>query len=81
MYDHSFWSKGGGPIVFAGMSAIEQALWDLKGKAVGIPVYEFLGGKLRDRVGRTPMDGLIPAIHRMNSPEQPSAQCVTAILP
>jgi galactonate dehydratase len=50
MYDHSFWAKGGGPIVFAGMSAIEQALWDLKGKAVGIPVYEFLGGKLRDHV-------------------------------
>jgi galactonate dehydratase len=26
MYDHSFWAKGGGPIVFAGISAIEQAL-------------------------------------------------------
>jgi galactonate dehydratase len=50
MYDHSFWAKGGGPIVFAGISAIEQALWDLKGKALGLPVYEFLGGKLRDDV-------------------------------
>src|SRR5216110_3171471 len=50
MYDHSFWAKGGGPIVFAGISAIEQALWDIKGKALGIPVYEFLGGKLRDHV-------------------------------
>jgi galactonate dehydratase len=50
MYDHSFWAKGGGSIVFAGMSGIEQALWDLKGKALGIPVYEFLGGKLRDQV-------------------------------
>src|SRR4051794_16037700 len=29
MYDHSFWAKGGGPIVFAGISAIEQALWDI----------------------------------------------------
>ena len=50
MYDHSFWAKGGGPIVFAGMSAIEQALWDIKGKALEVPVYEMLGGKLRERV-------------------------------
>lgn len=50
MYDHTFWAKGGGPIVFAGISAIEQALWDIKGKALGVPVYEMLGGKMRDRV-------------------------------
>ena len=48
MYDHTFWAKGGGPIVFAGMSAIETALWDIKGKALGVPVYEMLGGKIRD---------------------------------
>src|SRR5205807_9497018 len=35
-------------IVFAGMSAIETALWDIKGKALGVPVYELLGGKFRD---------------------------------
>lgn len=50
MYDHSFWAKGGGPVIFAGISAIEQALWDIKGKALGVPVYEFLGGKCRDDV-------------------------------
>ena len=50
MYDHSFWAKGGGTIVFAGISAIEQALWDIKGKALGVPVYELLGGRLRDQV-------------------------------
>jgi len=48
MYDDSFWAKGGGPIVFAGISAIEQALWDIKGKALGVPIYELLGGKYRD---------------------------------
>ena len=32
------------------MSGIEQALWDIKGKALGVPVYELLGGKVRDRV-------------------------------
>jgi galactonate dehydratase len=50
MYDHSFWAKGGGAVVFAGISAIEQALWDIKCKALNLPIYEFLGGKLRDDV-------------------------------
>ena len=50
MYDHSFWAKGGGAIVFAGISAIETALWDIKGKALGAPVYELLGGRMRDKV-------------------------------
>jgi galactonate dehydratase len=48
MYDHSFWAKGGGAIVFAAISAIETALWDIKGKALGVPIYELLGGKIRD---------------------------------
>jgi len=47
MYDHSFWAKGGGPIVFAAISAIEMALWDIKGKVLGAPIYELLGGKVR----------------------------------
>ena len=50
MYDHTFWSKGGGPIIFAGISALEQALWDIKGKSLGVPVYELLGGKMREQV-------------------------------
>lgn len=50
MYDHSFWAKGGGAIVFSGISAIEQALWDIKGKATNLPVYEFFGGKVFDEV-------------------------------
>lgn len=50
MYDHSFWAKGGGPVIFAGIGAIEQALWDIKGKALGVPVYELLGGKCRETV-------------------------------
>lgn len=48
MYDHTFWAKGGGTIIFAGISAIEQALWDIKGKCLGVPIYELLGGKMRD---------------------------------
>lgn len=50
MYDHSFWAKGGGPVVFAGIGALEQALWDIKGKRLGVPVYELLGGRCRETV-------------------------------
>ena len=39
MYDHTFWAKGGGSILFPAMSAVETALWDIKGKALGVPIY------------------------------------------
>jgi galactonate dehydratase len=48
MYDHCFWARGGGPVVFAAMSAIEQALVDIKARALGVPVYELLGGRVHD---------------------------------
>ena len=40
----------GGSVVNSAISGIEQALWDIKGKALGVPVYQLLGGKCRDRV-------------------------------
>jgi len=40
----------GGPIITSAISGIEQALWDIKGKAFGVPVYEFLGGAVRDKM-------------------------------
>ena len=40
----------GGPIKSAISSGIDQALWDIKGKAFGVPVYKLLGGPTRDRV-------------------------------
>lgn len=39
-----------GRLRYAAVSAIEQALWDLSGKALGVPCYQLLGGKVRDRV-------------------------------
>jgi galactonate dehydratase len=44
MYRNSFWAQGGGPIVFAAVSAIDEALWDIKGKALKVSVAELLGG-------------------------------------
>ncbi len=40
----------GGPVLTSALSGIEQALWDIKGKALGVPVYELLGGAVRDRI-------------------------------
>ena len=40
----------GGPVNMSALSGVEMALWDIKGKALGVPVYELLGGKVRDRV-------------------------------
>jgi L-alanine-DL-glutamate epimerase-like enolase superfamily enzyme len=49
MLDESIWwaSAGVGRSVISG---IEMALWDLKGKALGVPVYQLLGGKMRDSI-------------------------------
>lgn len=40
----------GGPILMSALAGIDQALWDLRGKAFDAPVYELLGGPLRDRI-------------------------------
>lgn len=44
LYDNSFWTKGGGAIAFSAISAIDQALWDIKGQSLNVPVYELFGG-------------------------------------
>jgi galactonate dehydratase len=58
---YNFTRFPGGAVINAAISGIEHALWDIAGKAAGLPVYMLLGGKCRDRVrvyqsagGRTP---------------------------
>jgi len=48
IYRHAFYR--GGPVLTSALSGVEQALWDIKGKILGVPVYELLGGPTRDRV-------------------------------
>jgi L-alanine-DL-glutamate epimerase-like enolase superfamily enzyme len=50
MLRESFWGLGGGPVLYSAMSAIDTALWDIKGKALGLPVYQLLGGKTNDNL-------------------------------
>jgi len=40
----------GGPVLMSAISGIEQALWDIKGKILGVPVYELMGGPVRDKM-------------------------------
>ena len=47
--ESTYWSGNGGIVTFA-LSAIDMALWDLAGRLAGVPLYQLLGGKRRDRV-------------------------------
>jgi len=69
MYRGGFYR--GGPILMSAIAGIDQALWDIKGKALGAPVHELLGGLVRDRMktycwvgGDRPAE-IIEAIHRV----------------
>jgi galactonate dehydratase len=48
IYRHAFYR--GGPILTSALSGVDQALWDIKGKLLGVPVYELLGGPTRQRI-------------------------------
>jgi len=47
-YRGAYWRRG--PVTMAAIGAIDLALWDIKGKALGVPVYQLLGGAARDKI-------------------------------
>jgi galactonate dehydratase len=61
----------GGPIMMSAIAGIDQALWDIKGKVLGVPIYSLLGGPVRDKMrvyawvgGDRPADVAAAALER-----------------
>ena len=69
MYRAGFYR--GGAILMSAIAGIDQALWDIKGKVLGVPVYELLGGLVRDKmktyswVGGDRPDDVIAGIRKL----------------
>lgn len=50
MFREGFWALGGNAVFYAAMSAIDTALWDIKAKALNVPLYQLLGGKVNNQL-------------------------------
>jgi galactonate dehydratase len=62
----------GGPVLTSALSGIEQAMWDIKGKALGVPVHELLGGAVRHKAR-------VYAHVRGNTAEELAAQALALV--
>lgn len=62
MYMYPIWKVGAATL--SAMSGIEMALWDIMGKKLGVPVYQLLGGKVRDKI-KTYANGWFQKCHKI----------------
>lgn len=73
LHRQTFWGMGNGGVIMAGISGIDIALWDIKGKYYNTPVYKLLGGKtnykLRTYASQLQFDWGIVA-HSLSKPEE-----------
>lgn len=82
LYRNTFWGQNGGPVVNAGISAIDLALWDIKGKVYNAPLYQLLGGKRRERLRAYASQlqfGYGPVYHAAYTPEEYAEEARKAV--
>ncbi len=77
LYRHGFWR--GGVVFNTALAGLDQALWDIRGKAWGVPVYKLLGGPTRERVRLYTHVGIYNPHLMVEDAQQDTADGFTAV--
>ena len=77
MFRHGFWR--GGVVLNSALAALDQAIWDIRGKAAGMPVYQLLGGPTRERIRLYTHVGIYDPSRMVDDAERDLADGFTAV--